>query len=206
MQTYGTGIVEKKIHGLNVKIDGRNATLSAEVPEEELHEGYGSGRSEEVVYTNPVDLLHRGALPSFSLVRFAKVKNFIDGVYATVEERINERGHNLSREDFLENLEKLVSGDAQRYISAARSRQTANEPGMTIPQGFYDWNSQLTNSYRQIKVLSRKPGFFIGREDDEDLNLKIMWHISRAIDRGDGLQGTYNAILNIYSKMTGKLE
>lgn len=206
MQTYGTGIVEKEIRGLKVKIDGRNATLSAEVPEEELHKGYGRGRNEEVVYTNPVNLLQRGALPSFSLVRFAKIKNFIDGVYATVEERINEQGHNLSREDFLENLEKLVNGDAQRYISAARSRQIANEPAMTIPQGFYDWNSQLTDAYRQIKVLSRKPGFFVGKEDDEDFNQEIMKQIKRIIERGDGLQGTYNAILGLYSKMTGKLE
>lgn len=205
MQTYGSGIVEKEVRGLIVKIDGRNATLSAEVPKEEIHKGYGR-RSEETVYTNPVDLLQRGALPSFSLVRFAKVKNFIDGVYATVEERIHERGHHLSRENFLENLERLVSGDAQIYISAARSRQTANEPAMALPQGFYDWTPQLTDAYRQIKVLSRRPGFFVGREDAECLNQEIINQIDRAIDGDSRLQETYNAIFGLYSRMTGKPE
>jgi len=206
MQTYGTGVVEKEVKGLNVRIDGRNATLSAEVPREEIHKGYGSGRSEEVVYTNPIDLLQKGALPSFSLIRFAKVKNFIDGVYATVEERINERGHDLSRDDFLDKLERLVNGNAQKYISAARLRQTANEPAMTIPQGFYNWNPQLIDAYRQIKVLSRRPGFFVGREDDENLNQEIMKQVGGVIDRGEGLEETYNTILGLYSRMTGKSE
>jgi len=205
MQTYGTGVIEKEIRGLNVRIDGRNATLSAEVPEEKIHEDYDRG-SEEVVYTNPVDLLKRGASPSFSLIRFAKIKNFIDGVYATVEERISERGHSLSRENFLENLEKLVNGDAKKYISTARLRQTFNEPAMTIPQGFYDWSPQLVNVYKQIKILSRKPGFFIDREDDENLNHKIMKQIHSAIKTSDELKRTYNAILELYSKITGKPE
>lgn len=206
MQTYGTGVIEKEIRGLNVKIDGRNATLSADVPEEEIHEGYGREKSEKVVYTNPMDLLRGEASTSFSLVRFAKVKNFIDGVYATVEERISEQGHRLSREDFLENLERLVSGDVQKYISTARSKQTANEPAMTIPQGFYDWNPQLTDAYRQIKILSRRPGFFVGREDDKDLNQEIMKQVSNAIERGDGLKEAYNTILGLYSRMTGNPE
>lgn len=204
MQQYGIGIAEREIRGYKVKIDGRRATISAVVPKEEVHEDYG--RSEEVIYTNPVDLLQRGALPSFSLVRFAKVKNFIDGVYATVEEKVHERGHHLSREDFLENLERLVSGDAQRYISAARKRQTSNDPAMTIPQGFYDWSPQLTDAYRQIKVVSRRPGFFVGRDDDKDLNQKIMKQINGVIKRDEKLQRVYNTILGLYSKMTGKPE
>lgn len=204
MNNYGTGIVEKTIRNLNVRVDGRNATFSAEVPEEIVHED-SSPYEEEIIYTNPVDLLREGATPSFSLVRFAKVKNFIDGVYAVVEERVNEKGHSLSREDFLEGLEELVHGDTRAYVSAARSRETFNEPSMTIPQGFYDWNSQLTDAYRQIKILSASPGFFVGRENDSALNHEIMGQIHTAIERGE-LKTAYDAISGLYSRMTGKPE
>jgi len=201
---YGTGILDRKIRDLNIKIDGRNATLSADVPKTETHEDYG--KTEEVVYTNPVDLLKQGVLPSFSLVRFGKVKNFVDGVYAVVEERISEQGHKLSREQFLEGLEKVVSENAQKYISIIRTKRTSDEPEITIPQGFYDWSPQLREVYKQIKILAREPGFLVGSEDNERLNGKIMRDINQGIEGSDALLNSYNAILEVYSRMTGKPE
>jgi len=206
MQTYGTGVLEKEVRDSKIRIDGTNATLSANVPEEKRHKGYGNRNGEEIIYTNPADLLRHGALPSFSLIRFAKVKNFIDGVYATVEETINERGHNFSRDDFLDNLEKLVSGDAQKYISAARFRETNDEPSMTIPQGFYDWNPGLTSAYRQIKILSKNPGFVLSGKEGEEIDKEVMEQIGNAMGSNEGLQKTYYKILSLYSKMTERLE
>ena len=106
---YGTGVAERKIRSYEVRIDGRDATLSAEADKQD-----DSGQS--IIYTNPVDLIKNRATPSFSLVRFGKVKNFIDGVYASVEERIAQTGHRLSRDDFLEKLEKMVFGDIKNSL------------------------------------------------------------------------------------------
>jgi hypothetical protein len=201
---YGTGILEREIRGRRVKIDGRKATLSATVPETETHEDYG--RTEEIVYTNPIELLRGRALPSFSLIRFGKVKNVIDGIYAAVEERIAETGHGLSREKFIKDLEPLVSGDAKKYLTAARLRQTSDDPAMTIPQGFYDWTSKLREAYKQIKILARRPGFFVGRENDRQLNAGVITGLREAIQHSPALKETYKQLEAIYSRMTGKPE
>ena len=101
----GTGILKRRIERHDVVLDGRKATISAEIPEEKGTRGYVE---EDVVYTNPSELLRseRNVLPSLSLIRFVKVKNFIDGVYAVAEETIAKKGHKLSRPDFLRDLEK----------------------------------------------------------------------------------------------------
>jgi hypothetical protein len=203
MGTYGTGVQERNIEGHTVRIDGANATISAKVPKETRH---GSYEQEEAIYTNPADLLREGALPSFSLVRSAKAKNLIDGVYAAVEERVAERGHGLSREDFLETLEKLVRGDAKTYISASIQRETHGEPSMTTPQGFYDWNPGLREAYKQIKILARRPGFFVGQEDNSELNVRAIGEIDKVMRPSVPLMETYRTLTQLYSRLTGKPE
>lgn len=186
MPSYGTGILERKIEGYDVEIDGSNSTLSASVPEKI----YPINEIEEIIYTNPVDLLRMGAKPSFSVIRFAKVKNFIDGIYATIEERINEKGHKLSRSDFLNRLRLLTDGKPKEYISSAIERRS-NEPE-TIIQGFYDWNDELRIAYRQIKSLSK------------NLDSKSLNNLIDIIRDNPELKEAYEGISTVYAKMTGK--
>ena len=203
MAGMGTGILERKIQGYDVVIDGRGATISAEVPENIVHkDDYSS--PEEAIYTNPSRLLRNGATPSFSIIRFAKVKNFIDGVYSAVEIRVHEKGHKLSRGDFLDVLEKELSGDAKTYVNHAVSGKTNNDVGLSLPQGFYDWNSQLRKAYRQIKVCGVRPGFFFGDESDDSVNGKVMGEIKGAINRNPQLAEQFKAITELYAKMTNK--
>ena len=199
MSSYGTGIIQREIEGSQVKIDGRDATISASVPK--LTETCSTEK--EKIYTNPTALLKEGALPSFSLVRFAKIKNFIDGVYAAIEGRVAEGGHRLSRTDFLNALVKTVHGDAESYISMAMRGQTKNEPSMTIPQGFYDWTPQLTKAYRQIKSIAKNPAFFAGKENDSEFNNKIMNELHQSI-KINSLDAVYDNFIDLYSRMTGQ--
>jgi len=203
MAGMGTGILERRIQGHDVVIDGREATISAEVPENVAHEDDSSSQ-EEIIYTNPARLLRNGATPSFSIIRFAKVKNFIDGVHSAVEFRVNEKGHRLSRGDFLDVLEKELSGDAKTYVNNAVSGNTNNDVGLSLPQGFYDWNSQLRKAYRQIKVCGVRPGFFFGDESDDSVNGKVMGKIREAINGNAQLGEQFNSITELYAKMTNK--
>src|SRR3989344_1611181 len=198
MSQYGTGVTEREVGNPVVRISGQNATISATVPEIKTHEYQ---RSEDVVHTNPSNLLKNGALPSFSLVRFALVKNFIDGVYATAEERVSEKGHKLSRPDFLQTLEKIVAGNARAYISAATQMQTHDDPSMTIPQGFYDWTEKLNGAYKQIKILAERPALFTGGLDDS----RVIAELLETINNSD-LRETYRGLIKLYSRMTAEPE
>jgi hypothetical protein len=201
----GTGIQRREIEGYGVIIDGKKATISANVPEEVQHKGY-SNDTKNLIYTNPAELLRQGATPSFSLIRFAKVKNFIDGVYAAVEERVAERGHSFSRPDFLRGLEKVVRGDAKEYVRAILRGTTLGDPSLEIPQGFYDWEETLKDAYREIKLTGKRPGFFQNREDDEKFNQEIMRGLNQAITQNPKIKKIYDSLLKLYSKTTDRLK
>ena len=201
---FGTGILERTIDRKKVSIDGRKATFSAVVEEVEFHEGYGHDTRKEMIYTNPAELLRSGAKPSFSMIRFAKIKNVIDGVYAVVEELLAEKGHAMSRTDFLAGLEGLLGGDAKSYITAARQRVTVKDPGLSIPQGFYDWNDALRDVFKEIKILARSPGFFVG--SDDAASVQIMREVHSVIGQSKNLKRTYDAIAKVYERMTGSPE
>ncbi len=201
----GKGIVERKIDGTKIKIDGRNATILAEVPEEINHSGYYE--NDELIYTNPSDMMkYDEVIPSLSLIRYAKVKNFIDGIYAAVEERINENGHDLSRPDFLTKLEKVSDGYSKDYINTSLIHHKARrEPSWSVPQAFYDWTEELKSAYKQIKILGSEPSFVV-ENLDERINKKIIHDLHRKIDSSPELKHTYYSLKGIYSKMTGEIK
>ncbi|MEK6884352.1 MAG: hypothetical protein AABY22_32270 [Nanoarchaeota archaeon] len=218
---FGIGVQERKIGRVNVTIYGNAATIGAEVPEQVIHEDY-SDRS-ATIYTNPADLLkYKGVLPSFSMIRFAKVKNFIDGVYAAVEETVAKKGERISILDFLNGLErKLENNDAGRIISTAlllgQGENTSEDSGLRgsimlansdpqikLPQGFYDWTQELRNFYKQLKTLAARPGTFFGRTDEE-FDRELMREIHSAIEGDSLLQENYNKITGLYSRMTNEL-
>jgi hypothetical protein len=197
----GTGIQERKIREHSVLVNGNKANISAEVPEQQDRE---YSFDEEKIYTNPSQLLKQDrVIPSFSLIRFSKVKNFIEGVYAAVEERVMEKGLGLSRTELLKSLETRVDNEAREYVRYAIDGETRGEPSMSIVQGFYDWSRDLRKAYRQIKILARVPGFFFDRENDADFNKKLLGNLKQAIyDSGQG--NRYDSLLEFYSKMTNK--
>ncbi len=214
---YGTGLIHEKIEGYNVVVDGRGATMSATVPERIEHE---YGYSPEVIYTNPSKLIscESNILPSLSLVRFAKVKNFIDGVYAEVEKEVSNGFHDYSRKDFLKNLEKKLNGEAKNYVTVSRLLGHQNvkrdkslnygfsiaqdDPSIMLPQAFYDWNESLNGVYRQIKSLGRVPSYFMGKEGENDYDEIIMKEIKKVIRADPDLSVVYERLLDLYSKMT----
>jgi len=204
----GTGIETKKVREYNVEIDGRDATFDANIPDEKTtHE------DDVIIYTNPAHMLKKhksdNILPSLSLIRFAKIKNFIDGVYAKVEENVMKGGHEHSRTDFLLELEnKLEDGLAKDYIRFARLvgegkidaksqyiKDYFDEPEF-LPQGFYLWNEPLSNAYGQIKALSKLP------EELEKQKRKI----SAAIKSDDDLKSKHDLINSLYQMMTNEQE
>lgn len=197
MSQYGSGVIEKQQQDLTVEIDGKNATISAELKDDS---------DEKLIYTNPIELMKEGTMPSLSLIRYAKVKNFIDGVYAVMEERVAERGHDLSREDFLTSLDKLIEGKAKIYIVQARSEKTQEDRALSLPQGFYDWSPVLKSAYQQIKILSRRPGYFFGDENNDALNEAVMNIINGKIKTNEQLCIRYNLLNDLYAKMSGKPE
>lgn len=200
----GTGIVNRTVGYHKFIIDGREATISADIPKEV--EGI---EKKDLIFTNPADMLKstNDVLPSLSLIRFAKVKNFIDGVYAAVEEKVAETGHKLSRDDFLSKLESILSGDARKYVFMARQSQVKafGEPEIDVVQGFYDWNEKLRQAYRQIKTTSMPAGFFKRKEGDS-FNKAVMIEILRAMMPYDEIKSRYDALTGLYSKTTDKLD
>ncbi len=196
---HGTGVLERIVDGIEVEIDGRNATINAGVAQESSDGGH-----DEIIYTNPAELLQRGVLPSLSLIRFAKVKSFIDGVYAVVEERISEGGHRLSRADLLRGLSEVVKGDAKSYIERALGGDVGEDPSMRLPQGFYDWNEPLRAVWKQIRVLGENPSFFV-EGTGEGFDDGVMKSIARTISESPELKQAYESLLELYSKTTGKL-
>jgi len=152
MGNYGTGIQHRTIERCSVTIDGKNSTISAEIPEDC---DYGD------IYTNPAKMLkeNREVLPSLSLIRYGKVKPLIDGAYASAEMEIAKTGNPFSRPDFLSSLQEVLRDKyAKNYVDTAiilgsggrfsskhkRSLEIAEEsPDISLVQGFYDWGTRI---------------------------------------------------------------
>ncbi|MBS3089367.1 hypothetical protein J4461_00620 [Candidatus Pacearchaeota archaeon] len=220
----GSGIIDRVITEGGVDysliLDGKKAVLQGDISEEDLP------KPDSIIFTNPSGLFSKNSniLPSVSLVRFGKVKPLIDGIYAVVENHIASHGHNYSRPDFLQKLEeKVTDSDARLYVQVARAMGgellsnsderlasalgiVKNELGIFQPQGFYDWSKDLTDAFRQIKVVKTCPGFFLGNERDEGLNKKVFRHLMRSISDNTELSSIYNNINSIYAKLTDSLE
>ncbi len=213
---YGSGIVIRNIAGHKIGIDGNKATIWADVPEKA-----NQITENERIYRNPASLFSRSSniLTSFSLVRFGKVKPFIDGVYSVVEEQVAKEAGSFSRPELLRNLERQVRDEEARlYISVARaignesvtesdSLRSAlslfeKELGISLPQGLCDWSPELRTAFRQIKATGTRPGFFFGRENDEEFNRTIRSHIDQALCQNPELDILYRNIVDIYAKMT----
>ncbi len=210
----GTGILERRISGEKVFLDGRKAIMDAEIPERV------EGASEKI-YKNPAEMLsaNSSVLPSLSLIRFCKVKPFIDGVFAALEEKIASTGFRLSRKDFLASLEKEAIGFADdtphkssyQYVRALNllgkpgkkydkftdlmiKAICEDDPQLCVPQGFYEWTEELGLAFRQIKACAR------------DFDSDIIAELKDAIKRKPILRDKYNALLEFYSKIANKLE
>ncbi len=217
----GTGILERSIKGYNVTIDGKEATISAEIPD--LISDYSE--KEQEIYTNPLAMMEDqyNIIPSLSLVRFAKVKNFIDGVYATIEEGIAKKGHRLSRSDFIKNLENTVKDKSSKeYIKTIRhvaegtkSDDVAIKKRIEIamedseiitPQAFYDWAPRLRKAYTEIKAANQTPSFYARMGMDKKFNEEVIEDVMNNIKANPELRKQYNSIISLYSKLTNKME
>jgi hypothetical protein len=209
----GTGILEKveknTFQSIKYTVDGRKAIISASIPRLEYDEDSGDYRQ---VYQHPSDLLreHNNLLPSASFLRIAKVKPFIDGVYAAAEEEIASKGHRLSRPDFVSALlESVADPDARAYLMAARVLSNEASAGndkalkervaeysqkrhIMLPQGFYDWTPKLRRAYREIKALDMHD------EKAEEIALKIR----KIIDHNAKLKTARAALRQVYAKLT----
>ncbi|MCD6398839.1 MAG: hypothetical protein J7L08_02855 [Candidatus Aenigmarchaeota archaeon] len=203
----GTGIQKRKIRGYDAVIDGKDATILASVPE-----SFG----ERVVYKNPADFLdEERVLPSVSLIRSGKVKGFIDGVYAAVEEYIAVEGHAHSRPDLLYSLKKRINHEvARNYIDAAiamiddsvdgdAAKIARESEDVSLVHGFYDRTPTLRKAFKQIKVLQSPPSRFTEKED-EKIDKEAMKAMRDAMKENKELYEQYKNISDIYAKMSNK--
>ncbi|MGV8162162.1 MAG: hypothetical protein ACP5N2_02380 [Candidatus Nanoarchaeia archaeon] len=203
MQRYGTGTVERKLGEHKFILDGNTATIEAEIPDFNPHQ-----YDQDIIYTNPSDLINSKTLISFSLIRFAKIKNFIDGVYAAAEERIAENNHKLSRPDFLRGLLNVTQSPlAKNYITAGLNLTHNEDPSVNIPQGFYDWSDSLREAFSQIKITSKEPGLILNIHD-ANKSEQIMASINRTLNQEQYaiLKQQQKDINRFYALMTAKQE
>jgi len=210
----GTGILERRIEGRKVILDGRQATMGAEMPEQVAE------CVSNTIYTNPAEMLRTNSdvLPSLSLVRFGKVKPFVDGVFAALEEKISTPGFRLSRADFLTRLETDAIGfsdtphrSAFQYVRALNllgkpdkkydqftalmiKAITEDDPTFSVPQGFYQWTEELSLAYRQMKACAK--------DFDDDIITELKTQIQGKLKFRD----KYKALLAFYSKMVNRLQ
>ncbi len=215
MTNYGTGIQKRIIDDSNVRIDGRYASISAEILEK------NSSPTAEAIYTNPAQMLkqNKNVLPSFSLIRYAKIKNFIDGVYAIAELEVAKTGHDFSRPDFLDRLEAALSEpNPKAYVTLARALESNNldsseglimglekalaNPSVNIVQGFYDWSSNLHSVWRQIRATGTEPAEFFGGE--ESFSKEVMQKIMQVINSDNELRKRCASINALYARLTDK--
>jgi len=216
MEKIGTGILEttakRTFATYKITIDGRQATLDAEIPE---------GHQETRIYRNPVALIGDMTIPSASLVRFGKVKPFIDWIYASFENHLSGRDYpsvprfvktldgslkDTASSDYMHIVNKIGRGEksSRRELVHAALERFQDELGLSLPQGFYLWTERMKRHYRQRKALGTAPGFFFGREEDNTFNQQVLDDIKRAIDSRRDLSKEYKDLIRVYARMTDK--
>ncbi len=232
---HGTGTLVIEQDGTRVQVDGRNSTINAEVPR-----NTEDFTLTDNLYGNPVKLMddakqqNEQVLPSFDLIRFQKVKPFIDGVYAVVEQDyIGSQGTDISRLDVLSRLSKDLQGnpsgkvhdEALAYVATAssftnqsirtsriiaglvkRNRKMFDQTSyLSLPLGFYDWTPQLQNLYRQIKFLSQPPHFY-ANSNDENFDADVMDILRKGVRGNSELAALFDRVIGAYDELTNKGE
>ncbi len=211
----GTGIATQTSLKYDIIIDGSQATLSAKVDTDEIS-------SRRNIYRNPAEALRadRNVIPSISLIRDAKIKPFIDGVYAAVESYFASEG-GVSRPDFLRTLEKFTSPAAKTYVSAALASSEGvideligtnnqqfiskytSDPQIKTPQSYFLWTEPLKKSWSAMKGIQMPPSAFI---QGSNIDSKIMNEIGEILGKNPELNDTFQTMRKIYAKMTNSPE